>query len=874
MDLYLKFLWVYTFAIITIASELVTSQRLYLGQQSSFSVKNDVNFNVDLEWDEKLTPSEQPTIVIETSFKDHSKSNFLNFVVLYGHNSEHWEQTGNGPSKVTLCIYHTNIHNFPTSLIIIAQNDRYASEIDVNILVKKENISLGIDEPRNVSISKDAPATFLITHSSRSNASRKDSLIINVDAAGELDRNICMAVSVYQQGKCPLKDTPENVRTADIWSTALDKSTTTVRTRNEFSESMYVSVMLLPDEMCREGSVTSDFIKGRNIAERAAHGKTITIQVKMAMPYKKYIFPILVGLVPMTILIIFSILVIIYKEYPEKPQEELRRSEKADVTSHDSNHASVENEANNHLTSKNGMHMSECLEDIDAPLPPLDELDKVEGLAPTSLTLMNENEIDGSIIERADKLWEEYQAINKRKSAGEGKLFPDDKVDTVIEKEELKKLEKKQLGLMRLKAKPMLSDMTTILNDDKWFRRNRSKVYLYLVPIITTFYFVPSIQYVLQTKQTEQMLGTQDLCYHNFRCSRPFWIFDDFNHIVSNISYALFGLFFMIIVKIKAHRLPEDHHPKYDHRTTTGTLQQLSIFYAMGFCLMAEGLFSVCYHVCPTNLSLQFDTTMMYVISVLCYVKIYQFRHPNAIQNAYSTFMILGILVLLEAVVLFSSSILVYLPFVIFYVILTTFLAFDLYYHGVGRIDWEMGKLLAKDIARKGAYSITHCNEENNSQYSKFMRYPGRFWFSSVFFIINIGYAIFVTIQKVKDGSKTITHVLLVILAGNMMLYLFYYIVQKTIENLKRKKLKKTQQGEENSERVKSKRRFLKTYPGPCFAIIALALGFVAIFFYTSRSANRNVTPAESRNLNADCKFFDFYGKFVCQRQKYILCLY
>ena len=104
------------------------------------------------------------------------------------------------------------------------------------------------------------------------------------------------------------------------------------------------------------------------------------------------------------------------------------------------------------------------------------------------------------------------------------------------------------------------------------------------------------------------------------------------------------------------------------------------------------------------------------------------------------------------------------------------------------------------------------------------------------------------------------------------MLYLFYYIVQKTIENLKRKNRKK--KGKENGEGVESRRRCLKTYPGPCFAIIALALGFVAMFFYTSRSANRNVTPAESRNLNADCKFFDFYGKFVCHRHKYILCLY
>ena len=88
----------------------------------------------------------------------------------------------------------------------------------------------------------------------------------------------------------------------------------------------------------------------------------------------------------------------------------------------------------------------------------------------------------------------------------------------------------------------------------------------------------------------------------------------------------------------------------------------------MGFCLMAEGLFSVCYHVCPTNLSLQFDTTMMYFISILGYVKIYQFRHPNAIQNAYSTFMILGVLVLLEAVVLFSPSFWVYVPFILFYI--------------------------------------------------------------------------------------------------------------------------------------------------------------------------------------------------------------
>ena len=39
-----------------------------------------------------------------------------------------------------------------------------------------------------------------------------------------------------------------------------------------------------------------------------------------------------------------------------------------------------------------------------------------------------------------------------------------------------------------------------------------------------------------------------------------------------------------------------------------------------------QGLMSGIFHTCPSNLSLQFDTTMMYVIMSLVFVKIYQFR--------------------------------------------------------------------------------------------------------------------------------------------------------------------------------------------------------------------------------------------------------
>ena len=121
----------------------------------------------------------------------------------------------------------------------------------------------------------------------------------------------------------------------------------------------------------------------------------------------------------------------------------------------------------------------------------------------------------------------------------------------------------------------------------------------------------------------------------------------------------------------------------------------------MGTALVAQGFFSICYHVCPTNHSLQFDSTMMYVICMLGMVKIYQFRHPDANANAYSFFSFLGGIVLLEAVALYSHSWWVYGAFILFYIVATIFIAVDCYYMGIGRLDSTIAKTLAKDLFAK-----------------------------------------------------------------------------------------------------------------------------------------------------------------------------
>lgn len=53
-------------------------------------------------------------------------------------------------------------------------------------------------------------------------------------------------------------------------------------------------------------------------------------------------------------------------------------------------------------------------------------------------------------------------------------------------------------------------------------------------------------------------------CY--FRCARPLNIFSDFNHVVSNVPYMIFGLAFLAVVRYKAHILPKGQKPKNDHR--------------------------------------------------------------------------------------------------------------------------------------------------------------------------------------------------------------------------------------------------------------------------------------------------------------------
>ena len=277
------------------------------------------------------------------------------------------------------------------------------------------------------------------------------------------------------------------------------------------------------------------------------------------------------------------------------------------------------------------------------------------------------------------------------------------------------------------------------------------------------------------------------------------------------------------------------------------------------FALIAQGFFSICYHVCPTNHSLQFDSTMMYVMCMLGIVKIYQFRHPDANANAYSFFFFLGGIVLLEALTIYSHSWLIFGPFLLLYVAMTVFIAVDCYFIGIGRLDSRITKELAKDIV------FNSWKGGADGEFRK-VRYPKRFMFALTFCLVNFSHALYSAISKYKNPEKSATHVVLFILAGNLFCYILYYVFRK---NRLRWKALCARCREEGIDDIDAK----YTYPicftdrripmfvsaGSLFAIFAFIFGIAGVTFYVSRNANRNLSPAESRNLNDDCLFQDFF---------------
>ncbi|KAK0071435.1 hypothetical protein PV326_001250, partial [Microctonus aethiopoides] len=173
--------------------------------------------------------------------------------------------------------------------------------------------------------------------------------------------------------------------------------------------------------------------------------------------------------------------------------------------------------------------------------------------------------------------------------------------------------------------------------------RHKSRLYLYYLGTIAVFYALPVVQLVATYQNVLHMTGNQDLEQN------------DIQHEEKKKSY--------------------------------GIPQHYGLFYAMGTALMMEGVLSACYHVCPNHINFQFDTSFMYIISVLCMVKIYQTRHPDINARASVTFAVLALTIFLGMVGVLNGSYTFWVMFTVTHLIVCLALSGQIYYMGRYKFD-------------------------------------------------------------------------------------------------------------------------------------------------------------------------------------------
>jgi hypothetical protein len=374
--------------------------------------------------------------------------------------------------------------------------------------------------------------------------------------------------------------------------------------------------------------------------------------------------------------------------------------------------------------------------------------------------------------------------------------------------------------------------------------------------LVGVSYIIPVMQLMYGAQKISNQTGSQDLCYYNFLCRRTSKIFDDYGHVFSNLSYILCGMYFIVLVmtrrqwrrKATLHMYFQKNNIKegptmdYIKRKNAGKYseflnqcgipEQYGIFLAMGGALVLEGLLSACYHVCPVDESFQFDTTFMYIIMVLIFLKMYQFRHPDITAKAHITFSLIMLMLVFEAAGYYWTY---YFPFGVFLSIFVTVFLIVVYISGLDL--YFKGDLQAtiKDI-----YRVIK-DKESRSKYKTGGR--GRHAYYVLMIIVNASIALLFIVQfyLMKAPKSIVSFYLLFIFAANMTGYAMRYTFTKVYYAWFKKM---------TSESI--------SWTCRIYILLAAISSVTGLCFFGHKVKNAQVSPSISRHMNEECIFLFF----------------
>ncbi|CAG7817517.1 unnamed protein product [Allacma fusca] len=427
----------------------------------------------------------------------------------------------------------------------------------------------------------------------------------------------------------------------------------------------------------------------------------------------------------------------------------------------------------------------------------------------------------------------------------------------------------------KLRATVFISDF---VKADYRSLQKKSQQYLWSVTLVAVFYCTPVVQLIFNYVKVLYRTGEHDLCYYNFLCAHPYKSIMDFNHLYSNVGYVVLGLSFMMFVKIRHGNMVQTAElksrqlqmtltdkrnselqtscwskllPVQEEMPNHGVLQHFGLFYAMGVALVMEGALSASYHLCPNQTNFQYDTSFMYVISVLGVVKVYQFRHPVNV-NANILLLMLAVVSIYTMFGLLFENFIFKVIFTSCYALLVFNILTYLYYVGyLKNLDDEVitswlavcKYVLAKwweDLRTRHRclpWSQTAWTLETDSNIIQLKMGPNRVLLPLLGILFNG--TVITMIWTLMTETDFATQVLAMLIV-NFVGYTGYYAVMKYIHN-------------EYEGRV-----WLQTL---VYGILAIVLWVFSLNYFRQSSTSWDKSPAKSKVQNRDCFFINFYDE-------------
>lgn len=329
-----------------------------------------------------------------------------------------------------------------------------------------------------------------------------------------------------------------------------------------------------------------------------------------------------------------------------------------------------------------------------------------------------------------------------------------------------------------------------------------SEYYWKFLLIIGYFYILPALQFVFL-----QIQSKDDLCYYNNKCKHDLLSIPAFNNVISNLLYVIYGVIFIVIVKI-------NNKTKTDGICQTGVNSCQNLYYSLGLVLFFEGLCSAIFHLCPSILNFQFDTTFMFTGVLLMAVTIYHKR--NILPDPMKIYTFIAFLIFLNILPIYglSNSFQIWFWSAIF-MIMSYFMIFGsifIYYEQEYDFDMYSFKMMVKNIKKMKKKDIP-----------KFVLLICINGFSLAAYI-------YATITK-----PNFTDWLLGLSIINMSIYFCYYLIQKI----------------KNKEHI---RPIIWLW-----LVLDIIIFILSLIFFQITISDKFLSHEESNKFNRPCVLFNYF---------------